>query len=329
MPVLHDDQTATETPQVRFTGPWRYIVWMALFTAVVIAIGVFLLEPLTEAFRANPAINGLILAVLVIGVLYTFAQALAIGPAARWLLRFRSSEDPTSLGTPPAMIAPMASMIGSADGRMRISAGSVRTVLDSVGARMSEAGAFTRYFGRLLIFLGLLGTFWGLLEVVQDVGDAVATVSANATGNVDAAQLIAAIQGPIQGMGTAFASSLFGLAGSLVIGFLDLQASRAQNRFYNEIEEWLSSMSRVAAAGPATTGDGEASSAYVGALLEQTAETLDRLSHTLERHTRQMDTNLQRFAEDARNSQEESARMLRDEIRVLIRAMNARDKGGE
>lgn len=329
MPVLHDEQMDRDGQEVRFTGPWRYIIWMALFTAAVIAIAAWLIEPLTAAFQANMAINGLILAVLVIGVLYTFAQALAIGPAARWLIRFRSSEHPGSLPRPPAMIAPMASMIGAADGRMRISAASVRTVLDSVGARMSEAGAFTRYFGRLLIFLGLLGTFWGLLEVVQDVGDAVAAVSANTTGDVDSAALIAAIQGPIQGMGTAFASSLFGLAGSLVIGFLDLQASRAQNRFYNEIEEWLSSMSRVASAGPAAAGDGEASTAYIGALLEQTAETIDRLAHAMERNSRQMDTTLQRFTEDMRSGQEEATRALRDEIRVLIRALEARERGGD
>ncbi len=329
MPVLHDEQMDSDGQEVRFTGPWRYIIWMALFTAAVIAIAAWLIEPLTAAFQANMAINGLILAVLVIGVLYTFAQALAIGPAARWLIRFRSSEHPGSLPRPPAMIAPMASMIGAADGRMRISAASVRTVLDSVGARMSEAGAFTRYFGRLLIFLGLLGTFWGLLEVVQDVGDAVAAVSANTTGDVDSAALIAAIQGPIQGMGTAFASSLFGLAGSLVIGFLDLQASRAQNRFYNEIEEWLSSMSRVASAGPAAAGDGETSTAYIGALLEQTAETIDRLAHAMERNSRQMDTTLQRFTEDMRSGQEEATRALRDEIRVLIRALEARERGGD
>lgn len=225
----------------------------------------------------------------------------------------------------------MASMIGQTDGRVSLSAGSVRTVLDSVGARMSEAGAFTRYFGRLLIFLGLLGTFWGLLQVVSDVGDAVRAVTESATGaEADVMRLMSAIEDPIQGMGTAFASSLFGLAGSLVIGFLDLQASRAQNRFYNEIEEWLSSISRLAAAGPATAGeDGEVSSAYVGALLEQTAETLDRLAHTLERHARQMDTTLQRFAEDNRASNEEGVRALRDELRVFIRALQARERGGD
>ena len=331
MPVLDRNDRAQSAPVVRFTGPWRYIVWMALFTAAVAAIALTLYEPLEAAFRANPAINGLILAVLVIGVLYTFAQALGIGPAARWLVRFRSSEDPSSLPRPPALIAPMASMIGQADGRVSLSAGSVRTVLDSVAARMSEAGAFTRYFGRLLIFLGLLGTFWGLLQVVSDVGEAVRAVTESSTGaEADVMRLMSAIEDLIQGMGTAFASSLFGLAGSLVIGFLDLQASRAQNRFYNEIEEWLSSISRLAAAGPAATGDdGEVSSAYVGALLEQTAETLDRLAHTLERHTRQLDTTLQRFAEDSRASNEEGVRALRDELRVFIRALQSRERGGE
>ena len=330
MPVRDPMGGEELAPEVRFTGPGRYIVWMAIFTASVAAIALSLYGPLQAAFMANPAINGLILAVLVIGVIYTYAQALGIGPAARWLLRFRSAEDKASLPAPPALIAPMASMISHTSGKVSLSAGSVRTVLDSVAARMSEAGAFTRYFGRLLIFLGLLGTFWGLLEVVGAVGEAVRAVTESSSGGeADVMRLMSAIEDPIQGMGTAFASSLFGLAGSLVIGFLDLQASRAQNRFYNEIEEWLSSISRLAAAGPASAGDGEMSPAYVGALLEQTAETLDRLAHTMERHTRQLDTTLQRYAEDSRASQEETTRALRDEIRVLIRSLQSRERGGE
>ena len=123
MPVLNSGQDMTQAPSVSFTGPWRYIIWMALFTAVVAALGVFLIDPLEAAFRANPAINGLIIGVLVIGVLYTYAQALGIGPAARWLVRFRSAEERASLPKPPALIAPMASMISSADGRVSLSAG--------------------------------------------------------------------------------------------------------------------------------------------------------------------------------------------------------------
>jgi len=242
-------------------------------------------------------------------------------------VRLHESEDPRELPSPPALIAPMAALVTDmADGRSRLSASSARVVLDSVAARMAESGAFTRYFGRLLIFLGLLGTFYGLLLVVSDVGDAVRAVSetASGAGEDQAMALMAAIEEPIQGMGTAFASSLFGLAGSLIIGFLELQASRAQNRFYNEVEEWLSSISRLAAAGPAGSGGEEmGGGAYVGALLEQSAEALDRLSHNLERHTRQLETIMARFADEAAESQRESARMLRDEIKVLVRALEA------
>jgi hypothetical protein len=323
-----DTPTPPRPRKARFTGPGQYILWMLVFLIAVSSIAALVHQPLITAFEANPAINGLILGVLLIGILYTFQQALSLGPAASWLVRLHESEDLRGLPSPPALIAPMAALVTDmADGRSRLSASSARVVLDSVAARMAESGAFTRYFGRLLIFLGLLGTFYGLLLVVSDVGDAVRAVSETASGADEdqAMALMAAIEEPIQGMGTAFASSLFGLAGSLIIGFLELQASRAQNRFYNEVEEWLSSISRLAAAGPTASGGGEdgAGGAYVGALLEQSAEALDRLSHNLERHTRQLETIMTRFADEAAESQRESARMLRDEIKVLVRALEA------
>lgn len=326
--MIGNDADAPRARKARFTGPGQYILWMAVFLAAVSVIAALLHQPLITAFEANPAINGLILGVLLIGILYTFQQALSLGPAARWLVRLHDSEDLRDLPNPPALIAPMAALVTDmSDGRSRLSASSARVVLDSVAARMAESGAFTRYFGRLLIFLGLLGTFYGLLLVVSDVGDAVRAVSESASGGGEeqAMALMAAIEEPIQGMGTAFASSLFGLAGSLIIGFLELQASRAQNRFYNEVEEWLSTISRLAAAGPAgaSGGEGEAGGAYVGALLEQSAEALDRLSHNLERHTRQLETIMTRFADESAESQRESARMLRDEIKVLVRALEA------
>jgi len=327
MPSKFDDGDTSSMPAVRFTGPGRYVIWMVIFVAAVAVLAYALRGPLQTAFEANVAINGLIIAVLLIGIVYTFIQAFSIGPAARWLVRYRTSDGEARLGTPPAIIAPMASMIGDTSGRMSLSTGSVRTVLDSLASRMAEAGALTRYFGRLLIFLGLLGTFWGLLQVVSDVGEAVRAVTASSSGGeADVLRLMSAIEQPIQGMGTAFASSLFGLAGSLVIGFLDLQAGRAQNRFFNEVEEWLSSLSRVSAAGPATTGDGEVSTAYVGALLEQTADTLDRLSHTLEKHTRDLDEVMRRIATDSAAGQQEATRALRDEIKVLIRAIEAQSR---
>ncbi|MEO1038603.1 MAG: hypothetical protein AAFX09_03580 [Pseudomonadota bacterium] len=329
-----------EPRKARFTGAGQYIFWMLVFLAAVGAVVFILRDTLITAFEANPAINGLILGVLLIGILYTFQQVFSVGPSARWLVRLRESENAAALPAPPALIAPMAALVGeTAGGETRLSAASSRVVLDSVAARMSESGAFTRYFGRLLIFLGLLGTFLGLLFVVRDVGEAVSAVAATSTGasEADAAALMSAIEDPIQGMGTAFASSLFGLAGSLIIGFLELQAGRAQNRFYNEIEEWLSSISRLsAAAAPGSAmamGEGEMSPAYLGALLEQTTDALDRLATSMERQNRAMETTLSRFADDASEANREAARLLRDEIKVLVRALEAqarmnRDRDG-
>ncbi len=311
------------TRKAGFTGPGSYIRWMLIFLAVVVALGGLLHAPLQMAFKANPAINGLILGVLLIGIAYTFQQAFAIRPSAEWLLRLNKEEHPDHLPNPPALIAPMAVLITDiADGHSRLSAASARVVLDSVAARMTESGALTRYFGRLLIFLGLLGTFWGLLQVVGNVGHAVRAVSetSGGAGEDQVMALISAIEDPIAGMGVAFASSLFGLGGSLIIGFLELQASRAQNRFYNEVEEWLSSISRLAAAGSI---EDETSGAYVGALLEQSTDMLDRHAHKLERHTRQLESIMTRFADDAVESQRENARLLRDEIKVLVRTLQA------
>jgi hypothetical protein len=317
--------------KARFTNPASYLFWMLVFLGAVILIGALVFDPLRDAFAANPVINGVILGVLLIGILYTFQQALVLWPSANWLMRLHDSENPSELPAAPALIAPMAVMLTDAsDGRARLSASSSRVVLDSLAARMAESGQFTRYFGRLLIFLGLLGTFYGLLLVVSELGGAVSAARDTATGASEdqAAALMAAIEQPIAGMGTAFASSLFGLAGSLIIGFLELQAGRAQNRFYNEVEEWLSSISSLAAATPsnisaAAASSGGGSDVYVGAMLEQSAETMDRLAYTMERHTRNLESMLSRFADDTAESQRESARMLRDEVKVLVRALEA------
>ena len=312
-----------------FTTPSPYLFWMVIFLLAVASISALIFLQLRQAFDANPVINGVILGVLGIGIVYTFQQAVILWPCANWLNGFQEESKAKQMPSAPSLIAPMAAMLtDGTDGNIRLTAGSTRVVLDSLSARMAESGAFTRYFGRLLIFLGLLGTFYGLLLVVSDVGDAVRAVSETATGASEdqAAALMQAIEDPISGMGTAFASSLFGLAGSLIIGFLELQASRAQNRFYNEVEEWLSSMASLASALPnslRTVGGSASSDAYVGALMEQTAETVNQLSHNLERHTRHLETVMSRFADNTAESHRENARMLRDEVKVLIRALEA------
>ena len=236
---------------VKFVRPGRYILNMLLFLIAVGAM-VFYLSPwspqptplLMDAFQANPALNGLIIGVLAIGIIYNLRQAGVIAPAIRWVDEFWGAVDPsrTRLPRAPGLIRAMATMLLDADKNNagKLTPEASRAILDSIGTRMDEGREMGRYLMNLLVFLGLLGTFWGLLETVNVVA---ATINglANAGGAAEDAvtQLIANLREPLSGMGTAFSSSLFGLGGSLVVGFLDLQASKAQNRFYTDLEDWL------------------------------------------------------------------------------------------
>ena len=236
----------------RFTKPGGYIMNMLLFLAGVGAI-LYYLSPfspqpttlLVDAFNANVALNGLILGVLFIGVVYNLRQAGVISPAVRWVESFRETVDPrrARLPRPPGLINAMAKILLDADETgARLSPESSRAILDSIGARMDEGREMGRYIGNLLVFLGLLGTFWGLLETVNAVAATISGLATDGAAEDAVAQLIRNLQEPLGGMGTAFSSSLFGLGGSLIVGFLDLQAGQAQNRFYTDLEDWLSGM---------------------------------------------------------------------------------------
>ena len=245
---------------VRFTKPGQYILNMLLFLLAV-GLVVFTLSPLgpqpstllVDAFNANVALNGLIIGVLAIGIVYNLRQAGVIGPAVRWIEAFRETVDPrrARLPRPPGLIGAVARLLLDADERGgRLPPESTRAILDSVGTRMDEGREMGRYLGNLLVFLGLLGTFWGLLETVNAVAATISGLANTGGAAEDAvAQLITNLQEPLGGMGTAFSSSLFGLGGSLVVGFLDLQAGQAQGRFYTDLEDWLSGMTDTVRAG--------------------------------------------------------------------------------
>lgn len=266
------------------TRPQRHLLWMAVFLAIVLAICVPLAATLSAAFLANPYLNGLILGVLLLGIGYSLRQVLTLYPVIGWIARFREDREGRTAETPPELLAPMAAMLGERRGRLSLSTLSLRSLLDGIAARLDEQREISRYFIGLLIFLGLLGTFWGLLRTVDSVADVIGTLSVTSDDLPGMfGSLKAGLQAPLSGMGTAFSSSLFGLAGSLVLGFLDLQAGQAQNRFYNELEEWLSGATRLSSGGPGS-GEGDASiPAYIQALLEQNADNLEELQRTLTR----------------------------------------------
>jgi len=263
------------------TRPQRFLTRMILFLIAVGGVAVLLFLPLREAFLANAPLNGLILGVLLLGIIFNFRQVGMLYPEAAWIESFSQNQPVVSQAKPPRLLAPMATMLGDKRGALKLSALAMRSLLDGIASRLDESRDISRYTIGLLIFLGLLGTFWGLLETVSSISDVIGSLSV-AGGDINAVfqNLKEGLEAPLDGMGTAFSSSLFGLAGSLVLGFLDLQAGQAQNRFYNDLEDWLSNFTNLPSGG--FGGDGEQSvPAYVQALLEQTAESLENLQRTL------------------------------------------------
>lgn len=263
--------------------PRRYLIRMIVFLAAVATVALVLAPGLQDAFMSNAALNGLILGVMVLGIGYISRAVLVLTREVAWLEHFRAGQPSISSTPEPKLLAPMASMLGERSEQFSLSAMSMRSLLDGVGARLDESRDISRYLIGLLIFLGLLGTFWGLLQTIDAVSDVIANLSVGTKelGPVFD-DLKAGLQAPLSGMGTAFSSSLFGLAGSLVLGFLELQAGQAQNRFYNDLEDWLSGQTRLAS-GTLSGEVDQSVPAYVQALLEQTADSLENLQRALQR----------------------------------------------
>ncbi|WP_242476984.1 flagellar motor protein MotA [Halochromatium glycolicum] len=228
------------------SNPNHALFWMAVYLAVVAGVVALLFAPLQEAFLANWGFNSLILGVLGIGLLINVRHVMVLHPEIAWIKHFRTGNIEL-LEKHPRLMKPLARHLhGRRKDRFRLSALSLRTVLDGIRARLDESREISRYVIGLLIFLGLLGTFWGLLDTVGSVGQVIAGLDVSG-GAVDEVftTLKTGLEAPLAGMGTAFSSSLFGLGGSLVLGFLDLQAAHAQNRFFNDLEEWLSGLTQL------------------------------------------------------------------------------------
>ena len=265
------------------TKPQRYLIRMGIFLVAALAAMTPLYPRLVSAFETSMVLNGMILAVFVIGILYIFRQVWTLNGEVVWIETYRRGQPGWSI-TQPRLLSAMATMLGERGGKLSLSPLATRSLIDSIGSRLDEQREISRYLIGLLIFLGLLGTFWGLLQTVSSVAEAISGLrigGASAEGVF--AELQKSLEGPLGGMGTAFSSSLFGLGGSLILGFLELQAGQAQNRFANELEEWLSTLTRISAgAGPIADGD-PASPAYTAALIEQLAENLQKFERSVSR----------------------------------------------
>lgn len=220
---------------------------MLCFLALVGGVCVLLYLPLRHAFLANWGFNTLIFGALAIGIFLNFRRVVVLGPEISWIEIFRTGTSGLSVVESPQLLRPLAKHLeGMHRDRFSLTVLSLQTVLDGIRGRMDESREISRYVISLLVFLGLLGTFWGLLGTIGAVSSVVGGLE---VGSGDFNQMFqtmkAGLQEPLQGMGTAFSSSLFGLGGSLILGFLDIQANHAQNRFFNELEEWLSGVTQL------------------------------------------------------------------------------------
>ncbi len=229
------------------TNPRQYLFWTILYLLVVAGVCGLLFSPLKAAFMANWGFNLLIFAALIVGIGINIFQILNLEPEIKWIKIFRTGDLGISITEPTILLAPLAKHLEVIHrDKFRLSALSLTTVLDGIRGHLDDSREISKYMIGLLIFLGLLGTFWGLLQTIGTIGQVINGLDVGGEDFINLFQhLKQGLEGPLEGMGTAFSSSLFGLGGSLILGFVDIQAGHAQNRFFNEMEEWLSGVTRL------------------------------------------------------------------------------------
>jgi hypothetical protein len=245
MPAGPSSRSAMEIELAKLSSPRIFLVRMLVFLVLCALVMVVLYKQIVTAFFANPGLNALIGLVLAVGTILSFRQVIRLYPEVAWVNNFRIADPGLAIERHPTLLAPMAAILGGErSGRMTISQQTMRHLLDSIATRLDEARDISRYMTGLLVFLGLLGTFWGLIETVGSVGKVIDGLKVGGDAGALFDTLKEGLAAPLGGMGISFSSSLFGLAGSLILGFLDLQSSQAQNRFYTDLEDWLASTVR-------------------------------------------------------------------------------------
>lgn len=295
--------------------PGVYLLRMLTFLILVGMLIAVLYPQLRAAMLNNPGLNGLILFVLAAGIVFAFQQVIRLYPEIRWVNAFRIADPGLAISHRPVLLAPMATMLRDRTGSLSLSATSMRSIMDSIGSRLDEARDTGRYLVGLLVFLGLLGTFWGLLDTIQSVGKVISaldTRAADSTAMFD--ELKNGLAAPLRGMGTAFSSSLLGLGGSLVLGFLDLQANHAHGRFYNQLEEWLSGITDLSTSGSTAS--------------EYTSHQLSLAIHDMHRAVLELTDRIGQMPAGgaAGPSPEEAVKDLAKGVDQLVRQMRAEQK---
>ena len=305
------------------SSPWVFLVRMLIFLALI-CFGAVILNAssqngLINTISKNVQLNLFILFVLIVGIIYAFRQVIRLFREIRWVNAFRIADPGLAFEHQPRLLAPMATMLRDRRGHISLSTSSMRSIMDSIGSRLDEARDTGRYMVGLLVFLGLLGTFWGLLQTIQSISqtfDALDTAGTDAVGVFSS--LKQGLQEPLKGMGTAFSSSLLGLAGSLILGFLELQANASHSRFYNELEEWLSGITELTPGGAETLDAGAQVSDQLQYAVFEIQRSLSDLAETMRTSIGAAGT--------GNSGGDESVRELAKGVDQLVRQMRAEQK---
>ncbi|MEM9332000.1 MAG: MotA/TolQ/ExbB proton channel family protein [Pseudomonadota bacterium] len=308
----------------RLSNPSVFLFSMLIFLIITGFLAAILYRQILSAFQTNPGLNGLILGVLIIGILLALVQVIRLIPEVRWVNSFRQGNPDLDVGREPVLLAPMKALLGQSKQEVSISTLSMRSILDSIGNRLDESRDISRYLIGLLVFLGLLGTFWGLLQTIGSIGDTIQSLDPNSGDANDVLDALkSGLKEPLDGMGTAFSSSLFGLAGSLVLGFLDLQAGRAQTRFYTELENWLSSVTDLSSDGGSGANDVRSQLDIVAQKLQsqgtsgRTNEALANLVESIQHMVKHMRSEQEITRQQLQQQEEQQKDML-----MLLRKLN-------
>lgn len=303
--------------------PRVYLVHMAVFTLVVGVLVAVIFPGLQSAFSASPVLNGVIVVTLLLGMVHSYRMVGRLFREVNWVNRFRDSDKGADTGSPPQLLGPMATLLRNRQNTV-LSPLSMRSLLDSIASRLDESRDLSRYLVGLLIFLGLLGTFWGLLETVQSIGGAIEGLDVKAAQSATVFdQLKQGLQKPLEGMGLSFSSSLFGLAGSLILGFLDLKAGQAQNRFYTDLEDWLSTITDIAAGDGQQQPQGGLQTSLAPQLLRSDVQALQRAIEKLSAH---LDAPRAAPGAVTRGGDTDSIEQLADAVASLVTQMREEQK---
>jgi hypothetical protein len=308
----------------KMTNPGRYLLRMVIFVLLISGLGYVLWAPLKLAFLGNVVINSVILSALFIGIVFTLRQTLRLMPEHRWMRETqRRGMYPSGSKITPSLLATVAVMMADEDRPASLSAQNLRSILDGVAGRLDESREISRYMIGLLVFLGLLGTFWGLLITVQSVGNVVGGINTS-TSDIDSMldTLKEGLNAPLSGMATAFSSSLFGLGGSLILGFLDLQLGQASGRFLVDLEDWLSKSLNFETSDDSLFADNTASAGLAAATVAGRRGRSDQVTEDIA----SLDTSIRNLTRELKADRKQLNDTISMELRALSRALAIKEK---